>query len=364
MMYPIIMAGGSGTRLWPVSRKNNPKQIKPFIDDDTLLQKTYKRLLGGFKDENIYITTSPALKETILEQLPSFSGGNFSLEPCRRGTAAALGLALIKVLHRDPNSTFVFINSDNYIKNEQAFLQLLNTAEKIIQYRPDHVILGGIKPEYPETGFGYIKMGEKLNEQVDLAIQGNEVYLVEKFVEKPDLETAKEFVSSGKYLWDPTLIAARVDHFLSLFKKHLPETYDHLIEIKKYIDTPQEEEVIKSRFQLMTDLAIDYGITEKEDKMLVIPADIGWSDVGNWRAIKDILSDSKEGNIVKGEYIGVDSHNNLIHSSGKKIIGTIGLCDMIVVETEDALLICPKDRAQDVKKIVAKIKEQGLEHYL
>ncbi|MEA3272730.1 MAG: sugar phosphate nucleotidyltransferase [Patescibacteria group bacterium] len=360
-MYPIIMAGGSGTRLWPVSRKNSPKQVKPFIDNDTLLQKTYKRLLQGFKAENIYITISSELKETALKQLPSFPEGNFSLEPYRRGTAAALGLALVKIFHRDKNATFVFINSDNHIKNEPEFLRILNIAEKTLQSYPDYVMLGGIRPEYPETGFGYIKIGEIFNRQMHPPV---EIYKVEKFVEKPNLETAKEFLASGNYLWNPTLIMGRADHFLNLFKKHLPETYDYLMEIEKYIDTPQEEDAIAQIFSLTTDIAIDYGIIEKEDKMLVMPADIGWSDVGTWRAIKDILTTTEKENIIKGRHIGVDSKNNLIYSSEKKLISTVGLENMIIIETDDALLVCPKDRAQDVKKIVNKIKEKGLEEYL
>lgn len=353
-MYPIIMAGGSGTRLWPVSRKNKPKQVRPFIDGDTLLQKTYKRLLRGFIDEKIYITTSPQLKNSILEQLPSFNEGNFSIEPCRKGTASALGLVLIKIYKRDKDANFVFINSDSFIKNENAFIEKLNLAEKILDKNPEKIILLGIKPTYPETGYGYIKIGECVEDNL---------FKVEKFIEKPNIVTAKSFLDSGDYLWNPTLIMSKVSYFLNLFKKHLPDTYNYLMEIEKYIDTPLEEKMIMENFLHTTDISVDYGILEKEIDMLVMPADIGWSDIGHWRAIKDILSDGEE-NIIKGKSINIDSYNNLIYSTSQKLIGTIGLKDMIIVETEDALLICPKDRAQEVKEIVSNIKEQGLENFL
>jgi mannose-1-phosphate guanylyltransferase len=358
MLYPVIMAGGTGTRLWPVSRKNNPKQIKPFIDDDTLLQKTYKRMLAGYPKENIYITTNSALAGLIKEQLPEFPEKNFTIEPCRRGTAAAIGLAVAKIYKRDKTASFVYINSDNYIKNELEFLRVLHLAEKTLEENPEKVVLIGIKAEYPETGYGYIKMAEVFKES-----GADKIYNVEKFVEKPDLKTAEEYVISGKYLWNPTLIMAKAEYFIKLFERYEPETYKQLMSIIS-ADDANEKEVIEKSFPQMTDLAIDNAILEKEKDMLVMPADIGWSDVGSWRAIKEILSSEINENIVKGRHIGVESTGNLIYATNKKIVGTIGLKDMIIVETEDALLVCPKDRAQDVKKIVAEIKEKGMEFYL
>lgn len=356
------MAGGQGTRLWPISRKNNPKQVCPFVDNETLLQKTYNRLLQGFAPEKIYITTSRDLKNSILEQLPSFPERNFSLEPCRRETAPALGLALIKIWHRDKNAIFVFINSDNHIENQNEFLIILNSAEKTIEENPNYSMVLGVKPSYPETGYGYIKIGESFN--TNDVVRVNDIFKVDKFVEKPDLETAKEYVSSGNYLWDPTLIISRVDHYLNLFKKYLPETYERLMKIEKFIDTPQEKEIIEQEFPFMKKIAIDYGIREKEENVLVVPTDIGWSDVGNWRTVKDILTKEDGGNVIKANCVNIDSKNNLIYASSKKIVGAIGLENMIIVETDDALLVCPKDRAQDVKKIVADIEEKGFKEYL
>lgn len=358
MLYPVIMAGGSGTRLWPVSRKNNPKQVKPFIDDDTLLQKTYKRMLAGYPTENIYITTNDALVKLIEEQLPDFPEKNFIIEPCRRGTAAALGLALAKIYKCDKNASFVYINSDNYIKNELEFLRVLSSAEKTLEENPEKVVLIGIKAEYPETGYGYIKMGEVFEES-----STDKIYAVEKFVEKPDFKTAEEYVSSGKYLWNPTLIMAKAEHFIKLFEQYESETYKQIMDIISASET-DEKEAIEHAFPQMTDLSVDNAILEREKNMLVIPASIGWSDVGNWSAIKEILSNEVGENIIKGRHIGVESTGNLIYATNKKIVGTIGLKNMIIVETEDALLVCPKDRAQDVKKIVAEIKANSLDRYL
>lgn len=353
------MAGGSGTRLWPVSRKNSPKQVKPFIDNDTLLQKTHKRMLAGHLKENIYITTNAALVGLIKEQLPDFPENNFSIEPCRRGTASAIGLAVAKIYKRDKNASFVFINSDNYIKNEREFMRVLNLAEQTLEENQEKVVFIGIKAEYPETGYGYIEMGEVFKK-----IGADTIYEVKKFVEKPDFETAKEYVKSGKYLWNATLIVSKAGHFLDLFKKYESETYARLLNCVETIDTPGEAEIIAKEFPQMTDLTIDYAIMEKEKNMLVIPAEIGWSDVGNWQAVKEILSNGSNENIVEARHIGIESEGNLIYATNKKIVGTIGLKDMIIVETEDALLVCHKDRAHDVKKIVAELSAKSLDSYL
>jgi len=358
-MYPIIFAGGTGTRLWPVSRKESPKQIKPFLDGETLLLKTYKRILNIESAQNIFLSTNIKLFTEAKKELQGLPDKNFILEPLKRDTAPALALSLLKILKRNKDGIFVCVYSDAFIKDEKEYTRILKLGENIVKQNPNKILLVGINPSYPETGYGYIKSGEFFKN-----FEGDDVFNVDGFKEKPDLETAKKYLESTDYLWNPTVIMARADHFLGLYKKYLPEMYDILMKINEAIDTDDEDEVIADLFPIINPISTDHGILEKEKEMLVIPANFGWTDVGHWRAILDILSNDSNDNIELSNHIHTDSSGNLIYSLTGKLTATIGLENMIIVETEDALLICPKDRAQDVKKIVQKLEEQKLTKYL
>lgn len=359
MLYPIIMAGGQGTRLWPISRKTSPKQVRPFLDGKTLLHKTYLRLLKGVPAENIYLSTAKSIFPEARKEVPDLPEGNIILEPARRDTAAALGLALFKIYKRDPEGTFVYINSDNFVKDEMEYVRILKLGEEIVEKYPEKTLLAGVRPMYPETGYGYIRAGKEF-----ARFDGAAVYEAEKFVEKPDLETAAKFLESGDYFWNPTLIIGRVDNFIGLYKKYLPEMYEKLKEIAGYFDTPKEEWVMERVFPEITPVSIDYGILEKEREMLVLPADFGWMDIGHWRAIWEIFAEGEADNVAVGHHIHIGSAGNLIYSAGKKLVATVGLQNMLIVETDDAIMICPKDRAQDVKKIVQKLEDDGFAEYL
>ena len=373
------MAGGVGTRLWPISRKGKPKQVYPLLDKETLLQKTWKRLRRGFPARNIYVSTGIAFVEEVKKQLPSLGlrpssprgrgegeDYNLILEPERRGTAPALGLALIKLWKRDPKAIFVYINADNYIGKEEEFVRLLKVAERTVRQKPEHTLLIGVNPTYPETGYGYIKMGSQA-----LKFGADEVFNVEKFVEKPDLETARKFLKRWEYLWNPTLIVARADHFLELYKKHLPETWKVLVRIRLALDTSNEQQVIIKEFPKIAAETIDYGILEREKKMLVLPGNFGWADVGHWRAVHEILVHSSQStvhskaNLCKaGKCVSVDSSGNLVYSLSGKLVALAGVKNMILIESENALLLCPKSRAQDVKKLVENLEKKGMKEYL
>ncbi|MBU1179320.1 hypothetical protein KJ885_00055 [Patescibacteria group bacterium] len=358
-MYPIIIAGGQGTRLWPISRRNSPKQIKPFLDGKTLLHKTYKRLLKSIPAENIFLSTGKSLINDARPEVAGLPEKNIILEPVRRDTAAALGLALFKIYYQDKNATFVYVNSDNFVKDEDEYNRILKLGGDIIKENFDKVLLVGIKPTYPETGYGYIEAGELFKD-----CNGDNIFNVRRFVEKPSIETASQYLQSGKYFWNPTLIIAKAEHFISLYQKHLPDMYGKLREMAKYFDTAQEEEVKEKIFPTISPISIDYGILEKERGMLVLPAEFGWMDIGHWRAIWDMSAKSQEDNVEIGKHIHIDSKGNLIYSKNNKLIATVGVENMLIVETDDAIMVCPKDRAQDVKKIVKKLDEQGEENYL
>lgn len=339
------MAGGAGTRLWPISRKNTPKQVYPLIDHETLLQKTWKRLRKGFSAKNILVSTGKGLAEEVGAQLKGLPADNLIVEPSRKGTAPALGLALLHLYKKDPKGIFVYINADNFVKKEKEFIRLLGVAERVIKKKSDHTLLIGVNPTYPETGYGYIKMGAQV-----LKLGKDEVFSVKKFVEKPDLVTAKKFLRRWEYLWNPTLVVARVDHFLGLYKKHLPKVYKQLK---------------AGEFSKIKPETIDYGILEKESKMLVLPGNFGWTDVGHWKSVYEILAGSKKGDVCKaGKCISVDSKGNLLYSLSGKLVALAGVKNMILIESENALLLCPKSRVQDVKKLVKNLEKKGLKEYL
>lgn len=352
-MKLVIMAGGSGTRLWPVSRKNTPKQIKPFIGNETLLQMTYRRICKSFKIKDIFISANINQKKLIKGQLPKFSDANLILEPVKRDTAAAVGLACITLAKKNPKEVMATINSDHYIKNEKEFNRVLKLSGKIANEYADNLILVGINPTYPETGYGYIKLNKIIKNYGQ-----DKLFSVECFKEKPDLSTAKRYLNSWAYLWNPAFFVFRVDKMLSLFRKHLPEQYNILSKIKA---NPAK---LNREFPKIKAISTDYGIMEKTKDLLCLPAAFDWVDVGHWRSVKDILSKKEADNIFNGKYVGLDSSGNLAYSYSNKLITTIGIKNSIIIETPDAILVCPKDKAQDVKKLVQLLEKKGLSQYI
>ncbi len=360
MLYPVILAGGSGTRLWPLSRKSKPKQVQPFIDKESLILKTYKRLRRGFEAKQIYVVTNENQLESIKKELKVLPAENYLLEPVKRNTGPAFALAATYLLQKDKDGIIVLINTDHYVKNETEFVRVLKLSEKTVVKYPDHLVLVGINPSYAETGYGYIKMGSQKTK-----FGKDEVFNVEGFKEKPDFKTAQKYLRSWEYLWNPTWVMGRCDTYLSLYKKYQSKSYKNLEKIQKAIGTRNEKIVLKREFQAIEPISIDYAILEKNKKMLVIPADLGvWADIGHWRTVKDILSFRENDNVVKGQHIAHDSQGNLIYSLTGKLVATAGVKNMIIVETEDAILVCPKERAQDVKKIVEELEKRGMKKYL
>lgn len=352
------MAGGQGTRLWPVSRKNKPKQVLPFIGQKTLLQETFDRLVKIFDPQDIFIVANISQEKELKKQLPDFILDNFIFESVGRNTAPAIGLAAVKFYQQNPEENFITINSDAYVKDQDEYLRILKTVELVLNKYPSQPVLVGLKPDYPETGYGYIKIDETIcsidNEKTDT------IYSVEKFVEKPELQTAKKYIDDGRYLWNPALFGWQAKTLLKKFEEFLP---DHHSILMKILHNIENQDKVNELFEQFENISIDFGIMEKLDDILVIPAKFGWSDIGNWRSVKDVQSEVGE-NLIKGEFVGEDNSGNLIYNFTDKLVSAVGLKNMIIVQTQEILLICPKEKAQEVKKIVEKLKKENKINYL
>ncbi len=358
-MKAVIMAGGSGTRLWPLSRKFTPKQGQPFGDHQTLLQKTYRRLRHGWTNRDIIVSTSVELFPRLRSQLPALRRNNFVLETERRDTAPAIGLVATYLHRQDPQAIMFTANADAYLKETDEYIRVVRAAGEAVLRYPNQTVLVGIKPRFPDTGLGYIKM----KRQVD-TIKKYELFLVDRFVEKPDARTAERYIASWQYLWNPAMFVFRVDAMLDKFRQWLPPTYKLLMKIKDAIGTSRERAAIKRLYPKMQKISIDYGIMEKDPSMLVIPADLTWSDIGNWGAVYEMLAPHDRANVVRGLHVTHDSQGNIIYSHTGKLIATAGVKNMIIIETDDAILVCPRDRAHDVKKLVTELEKHNLHRYL
>jgi len=354
------MAGGSGTRLWPLSREKMPKQLLKIGAEDTLIQETVKRIMPLIKRENIFVVTNHALSDAINTQLSAKFGGawdmHFILEPQARNTAAALGLSALHLNRIDPDGIMVVFSADHAIRKSDEFLRLLHTAADAAAH--DHLVTLGIKPDRPETGYGYNKAGAPLS--------GNDrmsVCKVDAFVEKPDIETAKKYLQQGNYFWNSGIFIWKTRTLLQEIERHVPALHNGLMEIQKSIGTDRESDVIKQVFKNLDSISIDYAVMEKTDRAAVIPADIGWSDVGSWTALDDVSDRDASGNVIAGNVIDIGSHDSIIYAE-KRLVATIGLKDVVVVDTPDATLVCTKERAQDVKKVVDELKKRKTGEHL
>jgi mannose-1-phosphate guanylyltransferase len=351
-MKAVILAGGTGTRLWPLSRKNKPKQFQKLISGQTMLEDTIDRI-DFLKPSDIYISTNREYLQTVKElsknRIPK---KNIIVEPDLRDTAPCIGLAAVYLAKKNPKEVMAVIYADHLIKNKKEFIKKLRIAEKIAKEENTLNIIE-VKAKFPNVNLGYVKIGRMLKE-----IDGQEIFAFEKFTEKPDMKTAKKFLQSYKYLWNTGIYVWKIETILKQFKKYQPSTYRNLMRIYESIGTASEEKTLKKYYPLCEKTSIDYGIMEKvgKDEVRIIPAELGWSDVGTWESIFDETATDIRANIIKGRHISLDTHGSIVYGTGKKLIATIGIDNLVVVETDDALLVCAKNRSQDVKKIVEKLK--------
>lgn len=358
-MKVVLFSGGSGTRLWPLSRPANPKQFQPLIGSDSLFQLMVRRLARGFGRENIFVSTGEVYRDLVRVQSPEIPAENIIAEPEMRDTLAAVGYAATVLDQRFPNCTLATLwGADHIIRQEQEFLKALTIARDLAVTR-GWIVKVDLRPTFPSTALGYIEVGERLTHVDDL-----EVRSFVRQIEKPDRETAEEFITSPKYLWNSGYIVWTTGRILELYRSLAPEAFGPLQAIRAALGTPEERTTVAAEYAKIPGLSVDYGIFQKMggEDIVVIPADFGWSDVGAWNVLRDELMETEgEGNVVQGKHISIDTRRTLVYGPADKVIVTIGLVDFVVVDTEDALLICPASRAQEVKKVVERLQEEGPE---
>lgn len=343
----LIMAGGRGERFWPYSRQSLPKQfISLTPDGKTMIQLTAERILPMVAMEDIYIATNAAYVPLIREQLPDLPEDNILCEPVGRNTAPAIGLGAVHIASKYEDAMMIVLASDHIIKYNTIFLSTLQDACDVAAENHNLVTIG-ITPDYPETGYGYIKF--------DTAHTKGRAYAVEKFVEKPDLETAKQYVAAEQYLWNSGMFVWKVSSILANMQKHMPETYAGLSRIQAAIGTDAYESVLEENFPKFRSESVDYGIMEKASDIYILPGSFGWDDVGSWLAIERINKTNEFGNVVKGNFITVQTRNCILHGR-EKLIATVGVKNLVIVDTEDALLVCDKESAGDIKKVLENLR--------
>lgn len=354
----VIMAGGKGERFWPKSRKSLPKQFLSLTDDGkTMIQLTVERLKKLVDIDNVYIVTNKDYKNLVLEQIKGIPEENILLEPVAKNTAPCIGLAAMHIKKKYNDAVMIVLPSDHLIKYNEIYMDTLKVAIEVAE-EDGNLLTIGITPSYPETGYGYINFGRDEDD-----IKRNNIYRVKRFVEKPNLETAKEYLASGKYLWNSGMFVWKSSTILNNFRELLPEIFEGLEKIYETIGTAEEEIILHQEFSKFQSESIDYGIMERAGNIYTIPGSFGWDDVGSWLALERINRTNDDGNVIKGNVITIDSKKSIIQGQDK-LIATIGIEDLIVIDTDDALLIAKKDSTQEVKKVIENLKICNRNEYL
>jgi mannose-1-phosphate guanylyltransferase len=354
--YILLLCGGSGTRLWPISREGMPKQFHKLASDKSLLRETFERVNTLVPKENIYVSLGISNLEETQKQLKEVPLNNYIIEPIARNTAPAVAYATAKIIARNPMAIIGVISSDHTVKKVNNYRRTFNKAFNFVSDNPNYLVTIGIKPDAPQTGYGYINTGGKLNDPGVLEVK--------KFIEKPNRETAEKYISSGKYLWNAGYFIFQASELIKMFEKYCPEIFAGIKKIMPVIDSGKEKNEVNIAFKNFPKIPIDIAIAEKAEKIAVIPADLGWSDVGSWSSLYDLLCDKKAETVVsRGHHIGVGDSNCLFFAEDK-LLATVGLENIVIVDTPDATLVCNKEKAQEIKSLIEKLKEEGKSIYL
>ncbi len=351
-VYGVIMAGGGGTRFWPLSRRETPKQLLNLSGKDLMVNEAIDRLAQVAPHKNIFIVTN----KTQAQKMAECTAGrilkeNILSEPSARNTAACVGYAAMEIIKKHGDGVMVITPSDAYIKDEKTFANVLLKAIAAAE-ESDSLVTVGITPTFPATGYGYIKY-EK----------GGEVNKVVSFKEKPDYDTAKAYVESGEYAWNSGMFIWKASVILNKFKELLPDIYSDLEKIASAMNTEEERQTVEEVYPSIRSISVDYGIMERSDNILVVCGEFGWNDVGSWDMMKILHKEDENSNVIIGENVVIDSKDCVIYSTDK-LIACVDVENLVVVQTKDSVMVCPKDKVQDVKKIVDELKVRKMEEYL
>lgn len=353
-LYAIIMAGGIGARFWPRSKKKSPKQLLKIIGENTMIQETFKRLSGLVPKENILIVTNESQRAGIVEQIPEIPSENIIVEPFGRNTAACIGLASVIIQQRSPNAVTFVMPADHIIMDNQSFINTLKTAAQFSSENQALVTIG-IQPTKPETGYGYIQIDEDSGK--------NNVYKVLTFAEKPNYATAVNFINSGDFFWNSGMFIWTIDTILNEINRFMPDLYEGLIQIRDQINNPDFPNILSNIYGQLRSISIDYGIMEKSDRVFLVKGQFSWSDVGSWEAVYELSEKDQDGNVKVGSVYTDMALDSYIYSPDK-FTAVIGLDNVIVINCNDALLICKRDKAQEVKNIIDYLKLNKLNDHL
>ncbi|MFZ5376970.1 MAG: mannose-1-phosphate guanylyltransferase [Patescibacteria group bacterium] len=360
--YAVILAGGGGTRLWPKSRTKTPKQFLKLTGQKTMMQLAAERIAKLVNWHKIIVVTNKLYEKEVRLQLPQVPKDNIICEPQKRDTALAMLVGALFAKSKDPQAVVINSASDHVLIDEQEFARVMKAAVTTAATEP-YLVSVGITPTFPTSAFGYIKIGEDLK-RVD---RGLSLFKVKSFTEKPNIATAQAFISTGKYFWNANMYVWSAEELKKAFAKHMPAMHK-LTEQLDTLSASKFHHALPQIYAKAESISIDYAISEKVDNLTLIPGDFGWNDVGDWKVVYDLSKKDLAGNVVMGDHLHahvltIGSHNNLIHSNGR-LVSLIGVSDMIIVDTDEIVMIAPKSRSQDVKKLVERLKEEGKEEYL
>ena len=360
-LYPVIMAGGSGTRFWPLSRQLFPKQLLRIIGEETLIQQTMRRVVNRTPPDRVMISTNPAQAESIRVQLREWKDAlrdNFVLEPEGRNTAPAIALVALELVRRDPDAVMLVVPADHIVNGQKDFDAAVSLASMLAEN--GLLVTFGIKPIRPETGYGYIKP----NRKIILAKQGKlKGHPVGRFVEKPNALKASQYVKAGGYYWNSGMFVWRAATILAEIRRYQPVLFRGIEDIGRLVEQGAPRTAIDEKYRKLPSVSIDTGVMERSKKAAVVPVNFRWSDVGSWGSLDEVAKKDKTGNVIGGRVVDIGSQRSIVYGD-RRVVATIGLTDMVVVDTPDATLVCPKSRAQDVKKVVEVLKRQGAPEHL
>jgi len=354
--YAVVMAGGSGTRFWPLSRRKHPKQLLELFGHGTLLEQTVERLQPLIPAERIYVYTNELVWREVCRRLPQIPRAHIVAEPASRNTAPTLGVAAHEICRRDPQGLMLVLPADHVIAKPTEFLRVLRAGCETAEREGSSVVIG-LKPTRPDTGFGYVRVGA-----CETRVAGQKIYRVEKFTEKPPLAVARRYVASGRYLWNGGMFIWRASTLLENFAKHQPRMADQLARLAA-AGGVRSAKTFRRLFPQFEKISIDYAIMEKISDIHSVAADIGWNDVGSWAVVYDLSAKDREANVRPERSLCLDSHGNMIVAK-RSFVVTVGVQDLVIVETDDALLICARERSQEVGKAVQALEKAGLRKLL